>query len=71
MKTVKKKSTENCHFYSRKKSLYIAWACSRNAVVDCRTPIPLDSMVPNTTIAEFAKTSDLDETAHFNMIYFL
>ena len=27
MKVVKKKSTENCHFYSREKSLYIAWAC--------------------------------------------
>ena len=23
-------STENCHFYSREKSLYIAWACFRN-----------------------------------------
>ena len=22
-----KKSTENCHFHSREKSLYIAWAC--------------------------------------------
>ena len=30
MKIVKKKSTENCHFYSREKSLYIAWACFRN-----------------------------------------
>ena len=29
MKKVKK-STENCHFYSRVKSLYIAWACFRN-----------------------------------------
>ena len=27
----KKKSTENCRFYSREKSLYIAWACFRNA----------------------------------------
>ena len=32
MKTVKKKSTENCHFYSREKSLYIAWACFRNVL---------------------------------------
>ena len=23
-------STENCYFYSREKSLYIAWACFRN-----------------------------------------
>ena len=31
MKIVKKKkSTENCHFYSREKSLYIVWACFRN-----------------------------------------
>ena len=30
MKIVKKKSTENWHFYSREKSLYIAWACFRN-----------------------------------------
>ena len=38
MKIVKKKSTENCHFYSREKSLYIAWACFRNdmAAVDER-----------------------------------
>ena len=27
---VEKKSTENCHFYSREKSLYVAWACFRN-----------------------------------------
>ena len=26
----KNKSTENCHFYRREKSLYIAWACLRN-----------------------------------------
>ena len=25
-------STENCHFYSHEKSLYIAWTCFRNAV---------------------------------------
>ena len=29
-KKVKKKSTKNCHFYSRKKSLHVAWACFRN-----------------------------------------
>ena len=27
-----KNSTENCHFYSREKSLYIAWACFRNVL---------------------------------------
>ena len=27
----KKKSTENCHFYRREKSQYIAWVCFRNA----------------------------------------
>ena len=30
MKIVQIKSTENCHFYSREKSLYVAWACFRN-----------------------------------------
>ena len=25
-----KNSTENCHFYSREKSLYVAWACFHN-----------------------------------------
>ena len=29
MKIVKK-NPENCHFYSREKSLYAAWACFRN-----------------------------------------
>ena len=29
-----KKSTENCHVYSREKSLYIAWACFRNECVN-------------------------------------
>ena len=33
MKIVRKNSTENCHFYSREKSLYIAWACFRNGAV--------------------------------------
>ena len=32
----KKNSTENCHFYSREKSLYIVWACFRNVL--CREP---------------------------------
>ena len=36
MKIVKKKSTENSHFYSREQSLYIAWACFRNG-----TPVRL------------------------------
>ena len=26
-------STENCLFYSREKSLYVAWACFRNGVI--------------------------------------
>ena len=30
MKIVKKKSTENCHFYSREKPLYVALAFFRN-----------------------------------------
>ena len=25
-------SNENCHFYSREKSVYVAWACFRNAL---------------------------------------
>ena len=25
-------SNENCHFYSREKSLYVAWACFRNVL---------------------------------------
>ena len=33
IKKVKTKSTENCHFYSRGKSLYIAWACFRNDII--------------------------------------
>ena len=32
---LKKKSTENCHFYSREKSLYVAWACFRNVSGHC------------------------------------
>ena len=31
-KSQKKKSTENCHFYSHEKSLYIAWACFRYVI---------------------------------------
>ena len=30
-----KNSTENCHFYGREKSLYIAWACFRNEIQFC------------------------------------
>ena len=33
MKIVKKNSTENCHFYSLEKSLYIAWACFRSGIL--------------------------------------
>ena len=32
MKIVKN-STENCHFYSSEKSLYIVWACFRNEIM--------------------------------------
>ena len=35
MKKVIKKSTENCFFCNREKSLYVAWACFRNVVVLC------------------------------------
>ena len=31
------KSTENCHFYSREKSLYVAWACFRNVNLKFQT----------------------------------
>ena len=34
MKRVKQNSNKNCHFYSREKSLYIAWACFRYAPND-------------------------------------
>ena len=34
MKIVKKKSTGNCHFYSREISLFIAWECLRNVMID-------------------------------------
>ena len=30
-----KNSNENCRFYSREKSLYVAWACFRNVFVVC------------------------------------
>ena len=33
MKNSQKNSTEKCHFYSREKSLYIAWACFRNVLL--------------------------------------
>ena len=34
MKRVKNNSTENCHFYSREVSLYVAWAGFRNGLLD-------------------------------------
>ena len=41
----KKKSTENCNFYSREKSLYVSWRCFRNATdaptLDCNWPAGL------------------------------
>ena len=42
MKIVKINSTENCHFYSREKSLNIAWACFHNVPgpeKNLRTPV--------------------------------
>ena len=38
----KKNSTENCHFYSREKSVYIAWACFRN---DSRVSVAVDIII--------------------------
>ena len=29
-----KLSTGNCHFYSREKSLYVAWECFRNDLTE-------------------------------------
>ena len=43
MKIVKKKSTENCHFYSRGKSLFVALACFRNEFIVLILPV-LDSI---------------------------
>ena len=34
MKIVEKKSTGNCHFYSREISLFIAWECLRYVMID-------------------------------------
>ena len=39
MKKVKEKSNENCHFLSREKSLYVAWACFRNALFFCQAKV--------------------------------
>ena len=39
MKIVEK-TTENCHFYSREKSLYIVWACFRNVPLRRSSPEP-------------------------------
>ena len=39
MNLVKEIQLKYCHFYSREKSLYIAWACFRNAkycMIYCR-----------------------------------
>ena len=44
MKIVKKKSTENCHFYSREKSLYLARACFLN-VLDLVTHLAISYIV--------------------------
>ena len=42
MKKVKKKSNENYHFYSREKSLYIAWVCFRNDVNEKILCVPIN-----------------------------
>ena len=39
MKKIKKKSTENCHFYSLEILLYIAWACLRNVLAFCNKSV--------------------------------
>ena len=39
-KNGKTKSTENCYFYSREKSLYISWACFRNDTLRSRKAAP-------------------------------
>ena len=36
----KKKSTENCHFYSCEKSPYVAWACFRNSILISQFSVP-------------------------------
>ena len=49
MKIVEENSTENCHFYSHEKSLYIAWACYCNAtdswVTDLWETVSLEALV--------------------------
>ena len=35
-----KNATENCHFYSREKWLYIAWACFGNVLTFCLVTEP-------------------------------
>ena len=40
-KNSQKSSTENCRFYSREKSLYIAWACFRNDLLEVHPQILL------------------------------
>ena len=45
---VLEQSTENCHFYSREKSLYIAWACFRYAMSRTRVGKKVESVLnPN------------------------
>ena len=34
-----KNSNENCHFYTREKLMYVAWACLRNVKVWTDAPL--------------------------------
>ena len=48
MKIMKKKSNENCYFYSPEKSLYIAWACFR--IVNMKKCVSRDAILPGTLL---------------------
>ena len=60
MKIVKKEQllivTENYRFYSRGKSLYIAWACFRNVIPKC-----LDNFDPIDHREEISNSSNLTQ----------
>ena len=44
----KNKSSENYHFNSREKSLYIAWACFRNVLRLLKDKIEINEQLPGT-----------------------
>ena len=56
MKIVKK-STENCHFYSREKLLYIAWARLRNDITQIVVSVKAGSYGLSTHFRHFSVTS--------------